>query len=113
VNFSDRLTRRPKHKGNAMLSYQDGPFNLSLISHISGRRLDVDAVTFAIIDKPGYARFDLASSYALPWRPPGFRQISLFGKIENLSNKRYQEVDGFRARPLNVLVGLRGVFGTP
>jgi vitamin B12 transporter len=111
VNFSDRLTRRPKHKGNLVLNYQDGPLNIHFDSHLTGRRLDVDAVTFKTIDKGGFSRFDLASAYALPWRAPGIKQLSLYGKIENLFNKRYEEADGFRAPPLNFLIGIRGVFG--
>ena len=111
VNFSDRLTRRPKHKGNISLHYQDGPWNIQFLSHITGRRLDVDAVSFKTIDKGGFSRFDLASAYALPWRAPGIKQLSLFGKIENLFNKRYEEADGFHAPPMNFLIGIRGVFG--
>jgi len=111
VNFSDRLVRRPKHKGNVTLSYQEGPFHASLNSHITGRRLDVDAVTFATVDKGGFARFDLVSSYALPLRLPGVKQVSVIGKIENLFDKKYEEADGFRARPFNFLIGIRGVFG--
>ena len=111
VNFSDRLTRRPKHKGNLILNYKNGPFNLNFGSHLTGRHLDVDAVTFDTIDKVGFSRFDLASSYVLPWQPPGTKQVQLFAKIENLFNKRYEEADGFLARPVNFLIGLRGVFG--
>ncbi len=111
VNFSDRLTRRPKHKGNLILNYKNGPFNLNFDSHLTGRHLDVDAVTFDTIDKAGFSRFDLASSYVLPWQPPGTKQVQLFAKIENLFNKRYEEADGFLARPVNFLIGLRGVFG--
>jgi outer membrane cobalamin receptor len=35
----------------------------------------------------------------------------VFGKIENLFNKKYQEADGFRARPLNFLLGIRTDLG--
>ena len=111
VNFSNRLTRRPKHKGNLILNYKNGPFNLNFDSHLTGRHLDVDAVNFNTIDKAGFSRFGLASSYVLPWQPPGTKQVQLFAKIENLFNKRYEEADGFLARPVNFLIGLRGVFG--
>ncbi len=42
----------------------------------------------------------------------GVKSVALFGKIENLFNKRYEEADGFRARPLNFLLGLRATFGS-
>ncbi len=112
VNFSDRLTRRPKHKGSLLLNYQDGPLGIHFGSHVTGRRLDVDAVNFNTIDQGGFSRFDLASSYVLPWRPPGAKQLSLYAKIENLLDKKYEEADGFRSRPLNFFIGLRGVFGS-
>ena len=111
VNFSDRLTRRPKHKANFILDYQNGPFHIGFDGHVTGRRLDVDAVSFRTIDKGGFSRFDLASSYDLPWRAPGIKRVSLYGKIENLFNKKYEEGDGFPARPLNFLLGIRGLFG--
>ena len=56
--------------------------------------------------------FDLASYYSLPWRVPAVKDLTLFGKIENLLNKRYEEADGFRARPLNFLLGMRATFGS-
>jgi outer membrane receptor protein involved in Fe transport len=41
----------------------------------------------------------------------GVKNIALFGKIENLLNRKYEEADGFRARPLNFLLGARATFG--
>ncbi len=111
LNVSDRITRRPKHKGNLTLNYKNGPLNVNLNTHITGSRLDVDAVTFKTINKGGYTRFDLASSYMLPWKSPWVNGLSLYGKIENLFDKEYEEADGFRARPLNFLFGIRGSFG--
>lgn len=111
VNFNDRLTRRPKHKGNLGLGYKDGPFQINLTSYVIGPHLDVDHATFATIGKGGYSRFDLASSYLLPWQWSGIKGLTLFGKIENLFDRRYEEADGFRARPLNFLIGIKGVFG--
>ena len=56
-------------------------------------------------------RADLASSYMLPWVVPGIKDMSVFGRIQNLFNKKYQEPNGFRAPPLNFLVGIRATFG--
>ncbi|MFQ5681666.1 MAG: TonB-dependent receptor plug domain-containing protein [Candidatus Binatia bacterium] len=111
LNISDRIIRRPKHKGNLTLNYKNGPLNFNLNTHITGRRLDIDANTFRTIDKGGYTRFDLAASYVLPWRAPGVKSVSLYGKIENLFDRGYEEADGFRARPINFLIGIRGAFG--
>jgi len=41
----------------------------------------------------------------------GIGRRTLYAKIENLLDKKYEEADGFRSRPLNFFIGLRGVFG--
>jgi vitamin B12 transporter len=106
------LLRRPRHRGNILLSYRQESWRANLNANIVGKRDDVDAQSGATIKEPGYVRLDLASSYRLPWRPAGIKDFSLFGKIENLLDRRYEEADGFRARPLNFLVGLWAVFGS-
>jgi len=107
-----KLRRRPRHRGNVSLNYLHDGWNVNLIANIVGRRDDFRAaLPFGDISKPGYVKFDLASSYALPWKMTGIKSLTLFGKIENLLNKKYEEADGFRARPLNFLLGVRGIFG--
>jgi outer membrane cobalamin receptor len=39
------------------------------------------------------------------------KEIAVFGKVQNLFNKKYEEADGFRAQPLSFLLGVRGTFG--
>jgi vitamin B12 transporter len=106
-----RLIRRPRHRGNVNLNYFYESFQASFAAHIVGRRDDNDAVTAAPITKPGYVTFDLAGSYRLPVKAAFVKEVRVIGKIENLFNKKYEEADGFRARPLNFLLGLRGTFG--
>jgi vitamin B12 transporter len=108
---SGRLLRRPRHRGNILLNYQQEKFHINLNANVVGKRDDVGVVSGANVTEAGYAKFDLTSSYTLPWRSPGVKSLALFGKIENLFNKKYEEADGFRARPLNFLLGIRGVFG--
>ena len=80
---------------------------------IVGRRDDFRAAfPFGNTTTAGYVRTDLASSYTLPWRAPGVKQLSVFGRIENLFNKQYWDANGFRGRPLNFLLGIRANFGT-
>ena len=107
-----RLPRRPRNRGNVTVNYLYENFNANFIVNIVGRRDDFRAASpGGDITKPGYVRFDLASYYSLPWQMTGVKQVTLFGKIENLLNKKYDEADGFRARPLNFLLGVRGSFG--
>jgi vitamin B12 transporter len=105
------LARRPRHRGSVNLNYHQDALEVNLIANIVGKRDDFDATTFANVKQPGYARFDLAGSYLLPVHIPFVKSASLFGKIENLFNRSYAEVNGFRARPLNFLLGVQGVFG--
>jgi vitamin B12 transporter len=105
------LLRRPRHRGNVILNYLYQRFNVNLDANVVGRRDDRDTVTGGNITKPSYVKFDLASSYRLPVKIFLVKSVSLFGKIENLFNRKYQEADGFQARPLNFLLGVRGTFG--
>ena len=107
-----KLRRRPRHRGNVNLNYLYDNLNVNLSANVVGSRDDFRAASpFGDIRKPGYGIFDLASYYSLPWKVPGVKNLTLFGKIENLFNKKYEEVDGFRARPLNFLLGVRATFG--
>jgi vitamin B12 transporter len=106
-----RLLRRPRHFGNVNMNYLYDRFRINFDANLIGRRDDTDSVTGGNITKGGYVRFDLAGSYRLPVSMALMKDVSLFGKIENLFNKRYEEADGFRARPLNFLLGLRATFG--
>jgi len=108
---SGRLVRRPRHRGSILLDYRQERFHLNLNANVVGKRDDFGVVSGADVKEAGYMKVDLASSYSLPWKVPGVKGLSLFGKIENLFNKKYEEADGFLARPLNFLVGVRGVFG--
>jgi len=109
-----KLRRRPRHRGHVGLNYLHDNWNVNLTAHLIGRRDDFRAAfPFGDISKPGYVKLDLASSYSLPWKSAEVKKLELFGKIENLLNKKYQEADGFSARPLNFLLGIRGRFGMP
>jgi len=107
-----KLPRRPHHRGSIVLNFLRDGFNANLTANVVGSRDDFRAASpFGDIVKPGYAIFDLAASYTLPWKMAGVKNIALFGKIENLLNRKYEEADGFRARPLNFLLGARATFG--
>lgn len=106
-----RLPRRPRHRGNVNLNYFYDRFRLNLDANLVGRRDDTDSVTGSSITKAGYVRYDLAGSYQLPLTIPPTKDVSVFGKVENLFNKKYEEADGFRARRLNFLLGIRASFG--
>lgn len=106
-----RLPRRPRHRGSVNLNFLYEDLNVNLNAVMVGKRDDFDAQTFANISQSGYTRFDLAGSYRLPVKIDLVKNLSLFGKIENLFNRKYEEANGFKTRPFNFLLGVRGVFG--
>jgi outer membrane receptor protein involved in Fe transport len=55
--------------------------------------------------RPGYARVDVYSKYR--WTVPGadFREVAVFGKIQNLLNRDYEERIEFPAPGINFLLG--------
>ncbi|MGH7848468.1 MAG: TonB-dependent receptor plug domain-containing protein, partial [Candidatus Binatia bacterium] len=103
------LLRRPKHRGNVQLTYQQDSFHINFNASLVGKRDDIGVLTGATVKEAGYVKLDLASSWTLPWQFAGVRDLSLFGKVENLLDRKYEEADGFRARPLNFLIGIRAV----
>jgi vitamin B12 transporter len=106
------LRRRPHNSGNIILNYLRDALNVNLIVNIVGRVDDFRAASpFGNTITAGYGIVDLAASYKLPWRMPLVKELSLIGKIQNLFNKRYDQADGFRAPPLNFLLGFRAAFG--
>ncbi len=107
------LPRRSKNVGNVALNYLYGKWNVNLSANMIGRRDDFRAAfPFGTITTPGYVIVTLASYYTLPWRIPAVKGLTLLGKIDNLFNHKYEQADGFRAPPLNFLVGFRVTFGS-
>jgi vitamin B12 transporter len=109
----NRLIRRPVHSGNITLNAALRRMNWNFAGYFSGSRTDSDFLSFVVGDKcfgpcltrnPGYARFDLAASYALG------HGVSLLGRVANLFDKQYQEALGFPALGRDVRVGLKYTF---
>ena len=105
------LPRRPRHRGSVGFDYNYEAFEANLTSLIVGGRDDFHASKFTNIHMPAYGRVDLAAAYRLPVNFDLVKTLALFFKAENLFSRRYEEANGFRARPFNFLIGLQGVFG--
>jgi outer membrane cobalamin receptor len=70
--------------------------------YFSGTRPDSDFQgPGLLIPNPGYARFDLITSYDL------FRGLSLYGRAANLFDKHYQDALGYPALGRDLRVGMR------
>jgi outer membrane cobalamin receptor len=77
---------------------------------VIGGRDDVEPTSGAFRTNPMYAKTDVAVSYSfsLGWLP--FAHLTVYGKIENLFDRDYQEVLGFQSPPINYLAGVRVTF---
>jgi outer membrane cobalamin receptor len=96
-----RLLRRPVNSGNVVLNAAFRRMDWNLSGYFTGRRSDSDFLGLGFTSNPGYARFDLASSYRLAH---GF---SFYGRIANLANKQYQEVLGYPALGREFRIGVK------
>ena len=59
---------------------------------------------------PGYHRIDLGGTLRLAGRVGAMERLELTARVENVTDRTYSEVFGFRALGFNALVGLRAYF---
>ena len=96
------LLRRPKHKLSLDADWRPREdLELSAGVVFTGRRTDIDSLSFARIITPSYAVARLAASTGLN------ENWTLFGRIDNLLDKDYQTADGFQGLGRAVLAGVR------
>jgi vitamin B12 transporter len=108
VNFCDPLLatgqpllRRPKHSASLLLTYGSRRWGADVGGSFVGRRPDSDFFGLGFNHAPGYVRADLGGWYALNSR------ITAYAKIENALDRRYNEVVGYPALPINFRAGFR------
>jgi outer membrane cobalamin receptor len=94
-----RLLRRPVHSGNLSLNANYWRMNWNISGYFTGQRFDYN-FPGQIID-PGYALLNLAASYNVA------RGFSLYGRINNLANKPYEEAYGFPALGREFRIGVK------
>ncbi len=112
------LTRRPKDRGAVTVNVAGRDLGLprthyhaNLTVNAVGDRPDVDPDQgFVTSTNPAYARVDLAASYTFEDAVAGRGDLTLFGKIENLFDERYEEALDFESPPINFLAGVRASF---
>jgi vitamin B12 transporter len=100
-NIGQPLLRRPKHSATMLLSYLGNRWGTNVGGSFVGRRPDDDFFGFGITHAAGYVRADLGGWYAINSR------ISAYANVENALDRRYNEVVGYPALPLNFRAGFR------
>jgi vitamin B12 transporter len=95
------LLRRPKHSATTLLSYLGNRWGTNVSGSFVGRRADDDFYGFDITHAAGYVRADLGGWYAINAR------VSAYANVENALDRRYNEVVGYPALPINFRAGFR------
>jgi vitamin B12 transporter len=91
------LAKRAKQFGNVGIERQANKLITGVESTLQGRRTDFDNTG----NMGGYALLNLYASYQLQ------KNVSLFGRWNNVFNKDYQLSYGYNTPGSNVFVGLR------
>jgi vitamin B12 transporter len=100
----EQLLRRPKHKATVNAAWQlNEAVSLDTTVLYVGRWIDGNR-DFSIprLTAPAYTTVNVAVNYAL------LSRLTLFGRIDNLFDRHYEDPIGFLHPALGVFVGLRG-----
>jgi len=97
----DPLLRRPKHSATTLLSYLGKRWGGNVGGSFVGARPDSDFDGLNIDHAAGYVRADLGGWYAVNSR------VTAYANVENALDRRYNEVVGYPALPVNFRAGFR------
>jgi outer membrane receptor protein involved in Fe transport len=109
-HVGQELFRRPRNSGAYNLTWHRGRLTLNTNAYIRGPVLDIEPNlgTYACVlgmqclfTNPHYIRADGGFSYRLP------RGVEIYGRLDNVLNRKYEEVLGYPALPLNFLAGVK------
>lgn len=100
TGIGQELPRRPRHSAafDVTTTFRRGFVNLN--TTFVGERQDSDGVGFGIVRNRRYDKTDIGGGYTI--KP----SIDLFMRVENLWNRRYEEVLGYTALSRNALAGV-------
>ena len=106
----DPLLRRPEHSGTATLTWsraRAGSF--SLLGSYVGERPDLDFAEFPAkrVTLPAYVKLDLAGSVALMRSEARRSALSMTFRVDNVLDRKYEDVLRFPAPRRTYLVGAR------
>jgi len=96
----NRLARRPVNSGSFTVNAALRRANITFAGYFSGVRTDSDFLGLGLTRNPGYARFDLAGSYAIG------KGITAYARAANLFDKSYQDAIGYPALGRDVRIGM-------
>ena len=95
------LLRRPKHAGSLLLHYVGKRWGGDVAGSFVGRRPDSDFLGLGIDHAAGYALVNTGGWFAVN------RYMTAYVNVENVLNRRYNEVVGYPALKANFRAGMR------
>jgi len=110
LQVGQQLIGQPRNSGAYNLTWRHGNLMLNTNASIRGTVLDVEpdyglgACSFdlpCLFPDKGYSRVDGGFSYRLP------AGVELYGRLDNILDRKYEEVLGYPALPFNFLAGIR------
>ncbi|HXT26828.1 MAG TPA: TonB-dependent receptor [Candidatus Eisenbacteria bacterium] len=101
----NRLARRPVNSGSLTALATWRSFGVTASGYFSGQRTDSDFLGLDLTRTPGYARFDLATTYQIT------HGVSAYLRTSNLFDKSYQDALGYPALGREFRIGMNYRFG--
>jgi len=107
------LFRRPRNSGGYNVTWRRGRLMLNTGAYVRGPMLDIEpnlgtyACTMGLpclFTNPSYIRADGGFSYRVA------HGVEIYGRLNNLLDRKYEEVLGYPALPLNFLAGVKFTF---
>lgn len=96
------LLRRPRNKASVSAGWTPyDPLLLTASVVYIGETADIDRATYANVTLPGFTLVNVAADYKLK------EGVSLFGRIDNLFDKHYENPNGFEGTGIGAYAGLR------
>ena len=104
------LRRVPRHRWATGASVTWDRLSLFADAIVTTRQFETATAATGKNFNDGYFRIDLGGSYRIWGRAWIMERIDLIARFNNITDERYEEVQGFPAPPFHALVGLRVAF---
>ena len=106
---NDELVRRPKHTANVGLAYQitekwGSNVNVSYVGNRIDSYFDEATYVSSRVKMPSYTLVNLGVNYQLS------QNLTVYANLNNLFDKKYENIIGYGQDGRNVYVGLKGSF---
>ncbi|HZZ87421.1 MAG TPA: TonB-dependent receptor [Caulobacteraceae bacterium] len=96
-----QLVRVPRNTGSVGLDWAEGRWQANVTVRAEGEDADIDPSTFAPAIRPGFVVANIAGAYELT------RWLQLTARVEDVADRRYEEVLGYGEPKRMVWFGVR------